>query len=418
MKESKLTKSIQKTFKRKLKDAVVEKDVEDAYRYLITQSFDPNEEELHWTSPYSSDGLYSEKKETTLFNTGGNAVFFKNYAVLRLLLETKFKKSLLDDVVSCQTLLQAVYYIKRFEQNGEALPNVVLVGDENECFVVQGSELSKYLTEKIDWSIAPSSAGFDSSNSAIVLKMVNDEGISRFVFKVTENDVDLNDVISLIKTYAQGLPLIKLKITEKNIRETFEWFINCVFFGTFKNYEPDDLVSIFIQSLCSPRTCYLNPNNTRLLHLGGRELPIDANAYISFFARYEKNYSPKEKRQLTSIADRLIEETKRRFHGDFWTPTQWASKAHETLKEQLGKTYREDFVVWDSSCGAKNLTRDYYFKELYLSTLHQSELDLSKEYNPQAITFQMDFLNDDVNVSPNTPANELTNIPPPHCLRL
>lgn len=54
-----------------------------------------------------------------------------------------------------------------------------------------------------------------------------------------------------------------------------------------------------------------------------------------------------------------------------------------------GKIY-----VSSNCCGTKNLTRDYRFKELYCSTLEQAELDISKNYNKEATSFQFDFLND------------------------
>ena len=47
----------------------------------------------------------------------------------------------------------------------------------------------------------------------------------------------------------------------------------------------------------------------------------------------------------------------------------------------------------DTSCGTKNLERDYRFKELYLSTLEPSELEISKQYCPEAKAAALDFLN-------------------------
>jgi hypothetical protein len=52
--------------------------------------------------------------------------------------------------------------------------------------------------------------------------------------------------------------------------------------------------------------------------------------------------------------------------------------------------------VWDPAWGTGNLTRDYKFKELYVSTLNQSDIDTANQmgYNPEATKFQFDFLND------------------------
>jgi hypothetical protein len=114
-------------------------------------------------------------------------------------------------------------------------------------------------------------------------------------------------------------------------------------------------------------------------------------------------------RQLSAIADTLIEEVGRRFTGDFWTPKLWADKAHELISAELGDDWKDNYLVWDAAAGTKNLTRDYCFGRhcgldpqspktgnLFCSTLHEEEIAISDMYNPEANTFQYDFLNDDV----------------------
>ena len=78
--------------------------------------------------------------------------------------------------------------------------------------------------------------------------------------------------------------------------------------------------------------------------------------------------------------------------GEFPTPKIWADKAHEYIEKSLGKTWKEDHVVWDCCCGESNLTKDYKFKELYCSTLNHKDLD--SVYNCEK--FQYDFLNDGI----------------------
>ena len=95
-----------------------------------------------------------------------------------------------------------------------------------------------------------------------------------------------------------------------------------------------------------------------------------------------------------SISDRLIENIERRSRGAFYTPKIWCDYAHKLITEQFGSRWKDDYIVWDCCCGTKNLTRDYRFKELYCSTLEQTELDISKNYNKEATNFQFDFLND------------------------
>ena len=100
--------------------------------------------------------------------------------------------------------------------------------------------------------------------------------------------------------------------------------------------------------------------------------------------------------KFAEISDRLIEDTTRRWHGVFYTPLPFANYAHKMISEELGEDWKERCVVWDNSCGSCNLTRDYKFRELYCSTLMDAELEIGKRYNPEAVKFQFDFLNDPI----------------------
>ena len=77
------------------------------------------------------------------------------------------------------------------------------------------------------------------------------------------------------------------------------------------------------------------------------------------------------------------------------------------MERDLGADFRDKYVVWDPAAGAKNLTRDYKFKNLFTSTIHQSEIDMSKQYNKEAVSFQYDFLNDDIDVNPDSDPRDL-----------
>jgi hypothetical protein len=68
------------------------------------------------------------------------------------------------------------------------------------------------------------------------------------------------------------------------------------------------------------------------------------------------------------------------------------------ITEAFGENWKEEYVVWDPACGTLNLTRDYKFKELYCSTIEESDLKTAEQmkYNPEAVKFQYDFLNDGI----------------------
>lgn len=86
--------------------------------------------------------------------------------------------------------------------------------------------------------------------------------------------------------------------------------------------------------------------------------------------------------------------------GQFYTPQYLAKYANEEIDKTFGNDWREKYIVWDCACGEKALTKDYYFNELYSSTIDESELNNSAEYNKEGTSFLFDFLNDEIDKLP------------------
>ena len=359
-----------KEFKKLLSAAIDEKDVEHAY-WNFLRAYYPNE------------------KITSIHNTDGymQTMFFK------LLLEVKYDQQFLDKKNQCSVLVQALYYMKAFDENGDEKPNVVLIGDKNECFVIHGNHLYPYLEEKLDWGIAPSSAAL--KNPQLVLKLEQDRNIAPFIFSIDEN-FSCDELQDLIEQFAYSEQREGVRVTEKNIARIYDDFIRTVIRKeNLHNYTPNELVSIFILTMTNPNgDTYIVPNKINTLHLSnGKNIQIDGKAFDAFFCQFNRNYTPQEIDVFNAIADRLLQETERRFQGSYWTPNIWVDKAHDMFSDIIGSNWKEKCVVWDASCGSMNLTRDYKFKDLYCSTLMQEELDIGIQYNPEATKFQYDFLN-------------------------
>jgi len=96
--------------------------------------------------------------------------------------------------------------------------------------------------------------------------------------------------------------------------------------------------------------------------------------------------------------DTTVPDKHRRDHGEFYTPLPVVRLAHRYLDRELGPDWRERWIVWDPCCGTGNLTREYQFRDLVLTTLETVDIDLLREHqvNPGAVISQMDFLNDPV----------------------
>lgn len=356
-----------------IKTATIERQIEDIYNKGITMYF-IKDKNITLSYPYGCDGVLT----VDMF--------------LKLLIEYKYNEELMHPVSRAKVLVQVLYYLKRFEENGERLPNIIMVGDINEVFVLNADDhFTSYLDENVDWNIAPSNA--HEKNPNLVMKIANDEKINPFVWQIDENFSFL-DVANRIRELATNNPR-HVRITEHNISKIFDYFVSKVIKDGNK-IPPNDLVGIFISSIIDKNNCYKHPNNPNILVANNKQIPINGRNFDSFFSYFEKEYTPQEKNKFTEISDRLIEDTKRRRSGEFYTPTLFTDYAHKMLSEELGEDWKEKYVVWDCCWGTGNLTRDYQFKELYASTLEQAELDCGQRYNPEATKFIFDFLNEPI----------------------
>lgn len=370
-------------FYEQIKSATEERQVEDVYNKGVKTYFSDAE----ITYPFKCDGFVDAKD--------GNKI-------LRLIIEYKYDEDLTSKTGRAKVLIQVVHYLKKFEENGEILPNVCLVGDVNECFVLHTNPLLKYLDADCDWSIAPSKAyGADVDT---MLAIAEDYEINPFVFCVDENFSfkavadKIRDLIHDINRY--------VRVTEHNIATIYNYFLTKVIKKT-KSINANDTVAVFIGVITEKENYYKHPHKKGVIVTPIGEIKVNDDAYKAFIQYFERSYTPHEKNRFSEISDRLIEDTNRRNKGEFYTPTMFVDHAHDMMSRKLGMDWKDEYVVWDASCGSKNLTRDYKFKELYCSTLEQAELEIGKRYNPEATSFQFDFLNDSLDKLPQGLLNAL-----------
>jgi len=92
-----------------------------------------------------------------------------------------------------------------------------------------------------------------------------------------------------------------------------------------------------------------------------------------------------------------------RMTGTFYTPDLFVEEAHRYIEKEFGINWKEDYIVFDNSAGGFNLTKNHKFKELYCSTLEHEDIDkaIANNINPEAVKFQFDFLNDDIDKLPD-----------------
>jgi len=363
-----------------LKSALVEKDVENAYRTALLKAFDYIN--IEFASKYGTDGVAHAHK------------YMGENIDLILLIECKYNKNFKDRINIIEVLIQALYYLKMFEKFGDDLPHVIMVGDINECFCLHSNDLIKYLSYNLDWSTAPSSAA--KKNPQLIKEMHADENILPYIFNVDKH-FDFKAVIEKAIELSKDIVNF-VRITEKNINRVFNEFVDSVLYSKkLTKQNANELVNIFISTIINPSDNYIHPKKPQTLvtkDLGN--IRVHNDRFKAFFKHFQREYSPHEKDELVAICDRLIEDTTRRFQGEFFTPTEWVEEAHRMIESEFGEDWKEKYVVWDPAWGTGNLTRDYKFKELYASTLNEVDIGIARQrgYNPEATIFQFDFLND------------------------
>jgi hypothetical protein len=346
-----------------------EKDVENVYRHNFLKKF----KDMIITSPFGCDGFGVSKTHK-----------------VRVLMEYKDDVNLSNRTDLVKVLAQSIFYIKSFYNKGIIPPSTIFIADRNECLALHVNDLIDYLDMDLNWSVAPSSA---HTITDLVLALMNDDKIRPFIYK--SNDFD--DCIRKIKDLTDNVQR-KVLVTDKNITEVFRYFDEKVL-GKSK-LTTNERANLFVQMLVNKDDNYLHPvkkRKTVVTKAFGEISIVSREGFESFFAHFSSSYSPSQKHRLAAVVDRIVEDTTRRKQGEFFTPVIWVDKAHEYITSVYGENWKDEYVVWDPAWGTGNLTRDYKFKELYVSTLNQSDIDTANQmgYNPEAVKFQYDFLNDD-----------------------
>ena len=330
------------------------------------------------TSPFGCDGFGVSKSQK-----------------IRTLMEFKDDMNLTNKTELVKVLAQSVFYVKKFYDKGIVPPSTIFIGDRNECLTIHVNDILKYLEMDLNWSIAPSQA---HTIGDLILALMKDETIQPFVY----DSKHFLDCIEKVKDLTDNVQR-KVLVTDKNITEVFRYFDEKVL-GKNK-LTTNEKANLFVQILVNKDDNYLHPvkkRKTVVTKSFGEVSIVSREAFESFFGHFSSSYTPSQKHKLAAVVDRIVEDTTRRKQGEFFTPAIWVDKAHEYIASVYGEDWKEKYIVWDPAWGTGNLTRDYKFKELYVSTLNQSDIDTANQmgYNGEAIKFQYDFLNDDYDKLP------------------
>ena len=343
----------------------------------------------------------------------------KEYFILQL--ECKQDVDLTNSERFAEVLIQVCYYIKQFIKNKLYVPKVVVIGTKINCTAVPTTYLvDTYIGTKENprfryptddgqgHSISASKAPYHPLYQPLKNQMASDTRINTLsrIIGVSEKDAVKELCIDIIKV-AKNLGL-KEDITEETLSRAFDFFDMKVLTKQSRdNLSSRTKAEAFMQLMLNPDKVQHgvtvdalgNQIFSGIMNFNSTLIEVEPQKFNSFANVFAvKKYSLTDQKQITAITDRLIEDTDRRRKGDFYTPTIWVDEAHKLLDKNLGDNWRNEYIVWDCAWGTGNLTRDYKFKELYCSTLHEEDIKIGSKYNVFNTKFQYDFLNDDVEV--------------------
>jgi hypothetical protein len=368
---------MKKLFYTEIKDSTEERDIKLVYKNNIKAHFKNSE----ITYPFKCDGYLEE-----------NLMYDETTKVLRLIMEFKYGLDFNIPINIAKVLVQVIFYLKKFtlRENRQYMdmPNVILAGDKTTCFIISSSDVQAYLGRNLDWKIAPSEAPIEYKE--LTSEISNNKYLNPIIFNI-DRSFKFERVVTDIKRLILDIKT-KFKVTESNISETYDYFFERIIKDPSK-YSASDLVQCFIDTILGEAEIS-QKKNSKFIAKKDRRIEIDSYNYKQFEEEYSVKYSIEEKNSFISIKDRLTEDTKRRLNGEFYTPTIWVNEVHKQLGYVFGQDWKDKYVVWDCAWGTGNLTRDYYFKELYCSTLDKIDLELGDSYNNNSHKFVYDFLND------------------------
>ena len=336
-----------------------------------------------------------------------------------MLLECKRDVNFENSVEMSHVVLQAICYLYNMQESNRyhkagyscELPRLIVMGSKHNCGVLPLNSLQRFLTMSYIAGYKSASTAYQLPENKGILEMIReDENIRSYLTIYNTSDSKcIEELCRDMIRYAKMLDGGDMSedFTSQNLSRAFDFFDMYVLdkkqaSKMTAREKKDKFMSIVLDSKMvnemKPMGGYdIGTKTIELIINGTDKLTVNFKPYQVFITKFSiRQYSKLEQKDLTAITDRLIEDADRRMKGDFYTPTVWVDEAHKLLDANLGSSWREDYMVWDCAWGTGNLTRDYNFSDLYCSTLEQGDLDIGARYNKNAVKFQYDFLNDDV----------------------
>ena len=335
-----------------------------------------------------------------------------------VLFEFKYDRNFKNSENVARVLAQTMYYARLLKFGAGLtrypLPPVICVVDKNEAFFAETKDYAKFYAakgEKYDWDRAPSTPcpklvadvstfltqrrrgaeNAESVNLPYIYDLTNPAEEEQFVEKCREHLLAQMNFFEFLD---------KKAITEENFLDVFDYWD-----GLFGAYVRNGRKSseYFFADIEQGKSIVAQDGQV-LFSVSGAEgyIPktIQPEKYQHFWQNYEK-VPPPAMTRIRQKADRLTEDFRRRFTGEFYTPVEFAAKGLDYLERTIGREWWKsgEYRFWDMAAGTGNLEFELPSSALpycYISTLDHEDADYCKKIFPAATCFQYDYLADDI----------------------
>ena len=318
--------------------------------------------------------------------------------------EFKYDRNFRNISNVAHVIAQTMYYARllKFNLTKYPLPPYICVVDKNEAFFIETKDYSKFYSSqsgKYDWDRAASTpcpvlvadiAAFPEIRKVYVYDLANAAEEDQFVAKCRE-------YLTAQMTFDAFFD--KKSITEDNFLDVFEYW-DSLFGDYVRNGRKSS--EYFLADIEKGKS--IERENGEVLFDVGENTLIRKNLqpkeYRHFWENYEK-VSADSMLHIRQKSDRITEDFRRRFNGEFFTPVEFAAKGLEYLERTVGRNWwaSGEYRFWDMAAGTGNLEFKLPSTALqycYVSTLEEDDAAYCKKIFPAATCFQYDYLRDDI----------------------
>lgn len=325
-----------------------------------------------------------------------------------ILFEFKYDRNFKKLANISAVIAQTMYYARllKFSLTKYTLPPYICVVDKNEAFFIETKAYARFYSStaaKYDWDRAASTPC--PNLVADILSALTDAAkvSPPYVYDLTlpaEEDQFIALCRERLVSQADFLDLLdKKSITEDNFLDVFEYW-DSLFGDYVKNGRKSS--EYFLADIEQGKSIR-GDNGQVLFNVDGASFvpkTLKPKDYAHFWQNYER-VDAKAMLQIRQKSDRITEDFRRRFTGEFFTPVEFAAKGLEYLEKTVGKEWWKsgEYRFWDMAAGTGNLEFNLPSSALpycYISTLEEDDAKYCKKIFPAATCFQYNYLEDDI----------------------